>query len=81
MCFVQLYRFMSLYFLTRHLQEVGVDQSEILFLTRDKIKISERIILLDNKPFDIDDTSAYCLWLLTNSLNSSQRHLFINKLA
>ncbi|MFJ7676765.1 hypothetical protein ACIQXQ_01720 [Peribacillus sp. NPDC097198] len=81
MCFVQLYRFMALFFLTRDLQKFGVNQSEILFLTREKVKIAERIIHINSRPYAIEDTTAYCLWLLINSLSLSKRYLFITKLA
>lgn len=81
MCFIQLYRFMTVYFLSRNLQELGVNQSEILLLTRDKVNIKERKVTFGRDTFPIDDVSAYCLWLLSNSITASQNHLFLTKLA
>jgi hypothetical protein len=81
MCFVQLYRFMTLYFLLRDLHHFGVNQSEVLFLTKDEVRIKERAIEISGTSFPIADISAYCLWLLTNSLNEAQEYLFITKLA
>ena len=81
MCFIQLYRFMALFFLTRNLQEFGVNQSEILFLTREEVKIAERIIYINSRPYTIEDTTAYCLWLLLSSRSLSERYLFMTKLS
>lgn len=74
MCITQLYQFMIFFLLGSN---NTVDIASILLAKRKDLDIKERFIQVGEQQVWLDDMTAYCFWLLENSLETNQEFLFI----